>query len=375
MPVHAGLLLADYFKSIITGNNLPPDLDQQARGTKYYRQYDPTKPLSIARPNELPNSDLSNAFTEGSAGTQPQPQPTPSNWGYGFALHMWSFNAETKSFIVGSVKQAGFTWIKQQVEWSAVETSPGEYDWSELDSIVNLASTNDLKVMLSVLHAPTFLRGPSSGNTPADPSTYQRFMQALASRYAGKVQMYEIWNEQNLSREMGVGNVSPSAYLPLLEAGFNGVKAGDSTATVMLGAPSPTGANIPGQSVDDLSYLQQLYALNNGEVKRFYDALSAHPSGFSNPPDCPPSTPSCSLSGGFNNDPSFFAFYRVGQYRDLMMQQGEGDKKIWFTEYGYCANPSPPQATSIARRSTRQPRPRSWCKVCRRPAIPTTSPA
>jgi hypothetical protein len=50
----------------------------------------------------------------------------------------------------------------------------------------------------------------------------------------------------------------------------------------------------------------------------------------------------CSLSGSFNDHPSFFAFYRVQQYRDLMVQQGMTDKKIWFTEFGYCSNPTPP---------------------------------
>jgi hypothetical protein len=156
------------------------------------------------------------------------------------------------------------------------------------------------------------------------------------------VQVYEIWNEENLSREMGNGNIAPANYLPLLQAGYAGIKAGDRNALVLLGAPSPTGANIAGQSMDDLTYLQQLYALNNGAVKAYYDALSAHPSGFSNPPNCTPATPQCSLSGAFNNDDSFFAFTRVSEYRTLMTQQGETGKKIWFTEFGYCSNPTPP---------------------------------
>ena len=187
----------------------------------------------------------------------------------------------------------------------------------------------------------TFALG-SPALTPGDPNTFRTFMQALAARYAGKVQAYEIWNEENLSREMGSGNVDPSNYLPLLRAGYTGTKAGDSNAIALLGAPSPTGANIPGESVDDLLYLQQLFGLNGGEVKGYFDALSAHPSGFSNPPNCTPATPQCSLSGGFNNNDSFFAFTRVSQYRDLMVAQGVGDKKIWFTEYGYCSNQSPP---------------------------------
>src|SRR4029077_18599185 len=109
------------------------------------------------------------------------------------------------------------------------------------------------------------------GLIPSDPTTYRTFMQAMASRYAGKVQAYEIWNEENLSREMGAGNVAPASYLPVLENGATGVRAGDPSALVLLGAPSPTGANIPGQAIDDLTYLQQLYAINNGEVKAFYD--------------------------------------------------------------------------------------------------------
>jgi hypothetical protein len=136
--------------------------------------------------------------------------------------------------------------------------------------------------------------------------------------------------------------VDPSHYLPLLIAGYTGLKAGDSNATALLGAPSPTGANIPGESIDDLQYLQQLFALNGGQATGYFDALSAHPSGFSNPPNCTPATPQCSLSGGFNNNDSFFAFTRVAQYHDLMVGTGIGDKKIWFTEFGYCSNSTPP---------------------------------
>jgi polysaccharide biosynthesis protein PslG len=335
-----GLLLADYFKSIITGLALPPDLDQEAQHSRYYRQYEPGQPLSIARPNELPQSDLTNAFIPEQPGGGTA--PGAGAWAYGMNVQMMNFSQDGKNMIAGQVKQAGFGWMAHQVRWDAVETAPGQFDWTELDAVVDTGTQNGLNIMFSVVHAPTFYQSPSSGLTPSDPATYRTFTQALATRYAGKVQVYEIWNEENLSREMGVGNIGPASYLPLLKAGFAGVKAGDPNALVLLGSPSPTGANIPGQSVDDLTYLQQLYALNNGEVKGFYDALSAHPSGFSNPPSCTPATPQCSLSGAFNNHDSFFAFTRVSEYRNLMIAQSESSKKIWFTEFGYCSNPTPP---------------------------------
>jgi polysaccharide biosynthesis protein PslG len=357
-----GLLLADYLKSILTGQNLPPDLAGQAKTSKYYLQYAPGQPLSIVRPSELVGSDLTNAFvrqdgTVADTGPTPAPQPLPSGgsaWGYGFQVQLWHFNNDAKRQTLGLVKQAGFTWAKHQVEWTAIETQQGQYTWSELDSIVDAAMANNTKVMLSVQHAPEFYRSPSSGLFPSDPNTYQTFMQALATRYRGKVQAYEIWNEENLSRETGVGNVDASHYLPILKAGSTGVRAGDPSAMVLLGAPSPTGANIAGQSIDDVQYLTQLYALNGGEAKGYYDAVSAHPSGFSNPPDCTPVTPDCSLSGGWNNDPSFFAFTRVAQYRDLMVRNGESAKKIWFTEFGYCSSATPPAGYEYCKYLTAQ---------------------
>ena len=57
-----GLLLADYVKALLTGRNVPGDLADQARNSKLANQYKPGQPQSVARPADLPGSDLSNAF-------------------------------------------------------------------------------------------------------------------------------------------------------------------------------------------------------------------------------------------------------------------------------------------------------------------------
>ena len=57
-----GLLLADYVKSLMTGRNLPADLADQARSSKFVNQFKPNAPQSLARPGDLPGSDLTNAF-------------------------------------------------------------------------------------------------------------------------------------------------------------------------------------------------------------------------------------------------------------------------------------------------------------------------
>lgn len=57
-----GLLLADYLKSIMTGSNLPSDLESQARDSRFYRQYNPSRANWIERPDQLPGTDLTFAF-------------------------------------------------------------------------------------------------------------------------------------------------------------------------------------------------------------------------------------------------------------------------------------------------------------------------
>jgi YVTN family beta-propeller protein len=58
-----GILLADYLKSILTGQNLPPDLADEAQDSIFYGQYDPTQRSSVHNSSLLPSTDLTNAFT------------------------------------------------------------------------------------------------------------------------------------------------------------------------------------------------------------------------------------------------------------------------------------------------------------------------
>jgi hypothetical protein len=57
------LPLGEYVKDLLTGQNLPPDLAAEAAFSPLMAQYDPARPLSLARPGALPDSDLTDAFT------------------------------------------------------------------------------------------------------------------------------------------------------------------------------------------------------------------------------------------------------------------------------------------------------------------------
>jgi len=67
-----GILIGEDFKSVITGVNLPPDLQADMKSSRYYRQYAPDKPNAVARPDQLPNTNMTGAW-----GSIQAPPPAP----------------------------------------------------------------------------------------------------------------------------------------------------------------------------------------------------------------------------------------------------------------------------------------------------------
>ena len=74
-----GILIGDYLKSVITGQNVPPDLEQQASSSRLYRQYNNAFTNGVARPADLPATNMFAAFEkDGVAVPTPLPvTPTP----------------------------------------------------------------------------------------------------------------------------------------------------------------------------------------------------------------------------------------------------------------------------------------------------------
>src|SRR5690606_22165748 len=54
-------------KAVLTGQGLGPERTAAAAGSPFLLQLDPAAPSGVARPEELPNTLLANAFTQGNA--------------------------------------------------------------------------------------------------------------------------------------------------------------------------------------------------------------------------------------------------------------------------------------------------------------------
>jgi hypothetical protein len=333
-----GLLLADYLKAILTGQNLPPDLEEQARASRFYRQYAPTRPGAVARPLELPGTDMTNAFLpESATGVAPQPERLtappydPNRLGYGMAVHLWW---QDQGRVTRLVREADFGWIKQQIRWADVEPVRGQIDFTEMDRMVYHALAGGLNIMFSVVTAPSWSRADRRTNGPPDDfNEFATFLNTLASRYRGQVRAYEVWNEQNFSREWGGGRINAGQYVELLKVAYPAIKAADPNAIVVSGALTPNGFVDPNVAIDDALYLEQMYQYQGGIFRQYADAIGAHAGGYNNPPEADPVLASQS-TGRFKNHPSFY-FRRIEQLRDIMVRYGDGAKKMWITEFGW----------------------------------------
>jgi hypothetical protein len=253
-------------------------------------------------------------------------------FGYGIQADPRGNTAENIRLMHGM----GFNWVKFQMAWKDVEPAPGVFNWAEWDNILGAYSANGIKVLLSIPKAPDWARPPDDDKSvegpPQDPVKYAEFVGRVADRYRGKVQAIEVWNEQNLYYEAGgQGRINPAAYTELLKLAYTAIKSVNPEVIVVSGALTPTGAPPP-VALDDVEYLRQMYA--NG-AKPYFDALGAHPSGFANPPDALFQGGDFDPNRGYDDHRSFFFRNTMEDYRRVMVENGDGHKTIWPTEFGW----------------------------------------
>jgi polysaccharide biosynthesis protein PslG len=270
-------------------------------------------------------------------------QPLSPN--YGFAAQVVAGQAAAS---VKATKEAGFGWLTQQVRWDGLQPTPdATIDWSQLDAAANASSQAGIKMMFSIVAAPAGASSPGA-HFPKTPAEFVSFVSQLVTHFKGRVQAYEIWNEENFATEVGPGHIDAGQYVELLKAAYPAIKAIDPTVTVVSGAPTPTGVNDPNIAMDDATYLQQMYAYQDGVVKSYFDVLGAHPEGYANPPE---ENVANHTQANFSTHSSFF-FRRAEDYHNIMAQAGDGAKKMWATESGYDANPQAPAGYEYARALT-----------------------
>jgi hypothetical protein len=206
-------------------------------------------------------------------------------------------------------------WVRVEVAWSVAEAVRGHYDWRYADRLVARATAHGLRVLAVLSSAPVWARpaGTSQHGAPLDAREFARFTRDAVARYVPQgVHTWEIWNEPNTS---DFWEPAPDAarYSVLLSLSAAAVHNVDPGALVLSGGLTP-GSTLAGHRIAPLAFLRALY--DNAAMSNV-GAVAIHPYTF--PED--PTAPNTALT-------------RLPLVRDLMVERGDVDKKVWLTEFG-----------------------------------------
>jgi hypothetical protein len=248
------------------------------------------------------------------------------------------------------VQEAGFRWVKQEFPWREIEpVNKGDFDWGRTDRIIDQIDAHNLKVIVRLGVQPQWAGGgyPEIG-PPDNMQDFVDFVTAVATRYKGRIDAYQIWNEPNLSREWGNRPPNAAEYTEMLKVAYQAIKAVDPYPIIISAGMAPTTRN-DNIARPDVYYIQEMY---DAGAKPYFDALGAHGPGYASPPETDPAeiarTPGLANPGDFkpeNNVPQelrrVYGFRHVEDVRNIMVANGDEAKQIVLLEFGWTVDPRP----------------------------------
>ncbi|MER3458117.1 MAG: hypothetical protein C4309_05325, partial [Chloroflexota bacterium] len=242
----------------------------------------PTQPTILRPPTNTPAlSPPSNATAPPTGGTpgptrKPTKTPTPTatplptvvatlplkSPEYGIQAFLW-WRPEVADRDLNLIKEMGFSWVKQGMAWRDIEgAGKGVFDWSRADRIVRQVAEKGLKLLARIDHEPpwamrTYASGDVVQGPPQNLQDFGDFCFAIADRYRGYIQAYQVWNEPNLSREWGGYPPNAAEYVQLLRVCYENIKRADPNALVISAGLAPTGTDLP-VAVPDDRYVREM---------------------------------------------------------------------------------------------------------------------
>lgn len=225
---------------------------------------------------------------------------------------------------VADWRNLGMTWVRKQINWSSIETSPGVYDFSQVDNLVAKANANGILVDFPIQNPPSWHQDPQNCNLPiaADEAAFGK---VLVSRYGSRIAAYEVGNEEWSFAGKPCQNVA-SYYIPTLEQTYTAIKS--INPTVLVGMFGYT--NFGGFT----------------DIDKFFNAL------FSDPTNPGKYMDYINFHYYHQVDPDITNAHNQPPYLDVVNEihkdastYGHADKQIWVTEYGWALSQNISQAT------------------------------
>jgi len=245
---------------------------------------------------------------------------------------------EKRERTVQMIAEAGFHWLRQEFPWEDIEIhGKGDFEdrrhqpyrsaWEKYDHIVDLAEKYGLELIVRLSNPPAWSRAEGDAHgafaPPDNLADFGDFVEAVVSRYRGRIRYYQIWNEPNIYPEWGESPVSPQQYVELLKIGYTRAKAVDPDVVIICGALAST-IELDYRNLTEFVFLQQMY---DAGASPYFDILAMQGYGlWSGPTDR-------------RMQPRVINFSRPMFVRDIMVKNGDAHKPIWISEMNWCAVP------------------------------------
>jgi hypothetical protein len=258
-------------------------------------------------------------FVLGGAVATFQPVRAAASSPYGFTPPVPPDQAKLNASHVG--------WVRQGLDWSSIETSPGVYNFGTLDQAVAQENAAGVQISVVIQDAPGFRKTQACNGVSLFPGPNEMgtFAAVLSARYNGNnghgyAQSFEIGNEEWDNYWGGSWSATTPCrtadwYGPVLKAGYQAIKANSPNALVgMTGLWWESTSHIQG-------YMTWLYQNGYGA---YMDFANFHYYTGGDP----------SITNG--DIPSYAAEWQT--IHNVMAAYNDGAKPIWCTEVGWAVN-------------------------------------
>lgn len=227
--------------------------------------------------------------------------------------------------VAATLADTGFVFARQEFSWAEIEAQQGQYNWTTYDTIVNALSSEGVSVIAVVADAPAWAAAggavQSEKQPPAGTAELEAFMEALTSRYGDNMPFVQFWDRPNLASRWGGRPATGPEFEQYLSAAFYGARSGNPEIQVIT--PELARVSDVPEGPTDLQFLASLYDAGARDV---FDVVGIRLDGGEASPD------DRLVSADRTN------FSRAVLFRELMVQEGDGETPIWATTYGWAAS-------------------------------------
>lgn len=229
-----------------------------------------------------------------------------------------------RDFEIDKLVGAGVGMLRTDFSWSRIEPEDGLWQFDGYDVMVDACLAAGIRVDALLDYGVDWAM-PGGSHDEIDPEVWADYTGTVASHFRDRIDLYEIWNEQNVFR-FWKPRPNPCHYGDLLRAGHEAIHANDPDAVVLFGGLSAFNGSMFGP--DGLwSFLVQV-SEHHPDVCEIFDGMAIHPYTF-----LQQTGPESELQLGCFHYPDLTG--AIDEVRRLLERVGCPDKPIYLTEIGW----------------------------------------